>query len=96
MNRFLSLALAAGVLVAVGGFTWVKMSGEAAMDTSDTCGAAAHADKIGTPHTDHDFTDPDHPHRIIPPNSAVTLDHRPDRLNVDVDEGGVITRIWCG
>ncbi|WP_425500518.1 I78 family peptidase inhibitor [Roseovarius bejariae] len=24
------------------------------------------------------------------------MDHRPDRLNVDLDEAGRITRIWCG
>jgi peptidase inhibitor I78 family protein len=34
--------------------------------------------------------------RIIPPNSPVTQDYRPDRLNVDLDAGGIITRIWCG
>jgi hypothetical protein len=34
--------------------------------------------------------------RIIPPNSAITQDYRPDRLNVDLDEDGLITRIWCG
>ncbi|MRU14904.1 hypothetical protein FDP25_05605 [Roseovarius sp. A21] len=26
----------------------------------------------------------------------MTMDHRPDRLNVDLDEAGRITRIWCG
>lgn len=34
--------------------------------------------------------------RIIPPDSAVTQDYRPDRVNVDVDEDGVILRVWCG
>ena len=34
--------------------------------------------------------------RIIPPNSAVTQDYRPNRVNVNLDETGVITRIWCG
>ena len=34
--------------------------------------------------------------RIIPPNSAVTQDYRPDRQNVDLNAAGVITRIWCG
>ncbi len=96
MNRFLSMTLAAGVIVAIGAFTWGQMAEKTAMDASDTCKAAAQADKIGTPHTYHDFSAPDRPHRIIPPNSAVTLDHRPDRLNVDVDDNGIITRIWCG
>lgn len=34
--------------------------------------------------------------RIIPPNSPITQDYRPDRLNVDLDAGAIITRIWCG
>ena len=63
---------------------------------TDTCGAAALSARIGTPVQDHSFDDATRPYRIIPPNSAVTMDHRPDRLNVDVDDKGVITRIWCG
>ncbi len=34
--------------------------------------------------------------RVIPPDSVVTQDYRPGRVNVDIDAGGLITRIWCG
>lgn len=34
--------------------------------------------------------------RILPPNSVMIQDFRPDRLNVNLDETGVIVRIWCG
>ncbi len=34
--------------------------------------------------------------RWIPPRSAVTLDLRPDRLNVGYDDAMKITRIDCG
>lgn len=34
--------------------------------------------------------------RIIPPDSAVTQDYRPERINVDLDEDGLILRVWCG
>lgn len=34
--------------------------------------------------------------RILPPNSVMTQDFRPDRVNVNLDEDGVIVRIWCG
>lgn len=34
--------------------------------------------------------------RVIRPGTAVTKDFRIDRLNVDVDESGKITRIYCG
>lgn len=34
--------------------------------------------------------------RWIPPDSAVTMDYRPDRLNVGYDRDMKITRISCG
>lgn len=34
--------------------------------------------------------------RVIAPGQAVTMDYRGDRLNVEVDDGNVITRISCG
>lgn len=36
------------------------------------------------------------PVRILPPGAMMTMDHRPDRLNVELDENGNITRVWCG
>lgn len=35
-------------------------------------------------------------HRIIAPNSMVTMDHVPDRLNIYVNEQQDITRLSCG
>ena len=34
--------------------------------------------------------------RTIYPGQPVTRDYRPDRLNLDLDEEGVILRPWCG
>ena len=34
--------------------------------------------------------------RWLPPGSIVTQDLRSDRLNVDLDAGGVVTRLRCG
>ncbi|WP_404295745.1 I78 family peptidase inhibitor [Halomonas sp.] len=34
--------------------------------------------------------------RVIRPGEAVTLDYRPDSLNVRLDEGDVISEIGCG
>jgi Peptidase inhibitor I78 family len=34
--------------------------------------------------------------RWIEPGMAVTMDFRPDRLNVELDEDGVITAMRCG
>ena len=51
---------------------------------------------VGQPVEAYDFAAEGKPLRILPPGSMMTMDHRPDRLNVDLDEEGVITRIWCG
>jgi len=59
------------------------------------CGADQVQDMVGQPVDEsRDRLAPEA--RIIPPNSPITQDYRPDRLNVDLDEGGIITRIWCG
>lgn len=34
--------------------------------------------------------------RVIPPNAAVTMDYREDRLNIDVDAEGRVTGLKCG
>jgi hypothetical protein len=34
--------------------------------------------------------------RILSPNSAATTDHRPDRINIEINAAGVISRVWCG
>lgn len=36
------------------------------------------------------------PFRILPPNSMVTQDYAPARVNFDLDAGGIVTRVWCG
>lgn len=35
------------------------------------------------------------PVRILTPESMMTMDHAPDRINV-VHEDGNVTRVWCG
>jgi len=34
--------------------------------------------------------------RVIRPGMAVTMDFRPDRLNIDLDDKGVVTGFRCG
>ena len=60
----------------------------------DTCGADRYRDLIGSnvdETTLRDNTDA----RIIAPDSAVTQDFRPDRLNVILDADGRITSLEC-
>lgn len=60
----------------------------------DTCGAAAYSAMIGTSIAAASF--PATPNiRVIMPDSMVTQDFRPDRLNVIVDASGTITSLEC-
>jgi hypothetical protein len=34
--------------------------------------------------------------RVISPGDMVTMDHRPDRLNIDLDASGIIVALRCG
>lgn len=37
----------------------------------------------------------EHPIRVLKPDSMVTMDYRPDRLNIDVDGNGTIKGFRC-
>lgn len=34
--------------------------------------------------------------RVIPPNTAVTMDYRDDRLNIETDAAGKVIGVKCG
>nr|WP_276321476.1 I78 family peptidase inhibitor [Qipengyuania sediminis] len=74
---------------------------ETAAAAPDACGAAAAGAMIGRKDTaalraevarvaGHNRI------RWIAPGTMVTQDRREDRLNVDLDDGGVVTRVRCG
>ena len=68
---------------------------------ADGCNAAAAGDAIGrkdTPALRAEVTRKVGHGRIrwLPPGSIVTQDLRSDRLNVDIDAGGVVVRTRCG
>lgn len=58
----------------------------------DTCGASAYAQLVGQ--NIAAVTVPEGT-RTIAPDTAVTQDFRPDRLNIIVDAQGVIQRLEC-
>ncbi|TPX57641.1 hypothetical protein PhCBS80983_g03699 [Powellomyces hirtus] len=35
-------------------------------------------------------------HRVLPPNSMMTMDFRPERLNVEVDANNVVKKVTMG
>jgi hypothetical protein len=36
------------------------------------------------------------PYRILPPGAMMTMDHSPDRINVETDDAGIVVRVFCG
>lgn len=67
---------------------------EVATGPADDCGASSLSDYVGQPA--EALPPRAGPVRMIPPGSAVTMDYFAGRLNVDLDEDGTITRLWCG
>lgn len=63
---------------------------------ADSCGAQARDYLIGQHIGQIDLESLARTVRPIRPGQPVTMDHRPDRVNLDLDGDGVIVRIWCG
>lgn len=62
---------------------------------SDVCEASRFQDLLGQKQDSLDKTKLPEALRVIGPDMAVTADYRPDRLNVEYDDQGIITRISC-
>lgn len=61
----------------------------------DPCGAAALAWMIGAPLPD--VIDHPGPVRVFGPDDALTMDHVPGRLNVELDAARLrVVRVFCG
>lgn len=70
-------------------------SDAAAPDTSP-CGAAQMGYLVGQQVEEVDLASLSGHVRLIYPDTAITEDYRPSRLNLDLAESGVILRPWCG
>ena len=74
----------------------LALAGCVAVPEETTCGAAGMQDLVGR---DNDvLVAMSFPAgtRLIYPGTPVTEDYRPDRLNIDIDQSGRITGVWCG
>lgn len=60
------------------------------------CGAAQMGYLVGQPVGEVDLRSLSGNVRLIYPDTLVTEDYRPGRLNLDLDADGVILRPWCG
>jgi hypothetical protein len=63
---------------------------------ADSCGARGHAGLVGRDATALERVLILGPVQVIRPGMAVTMDHRPDRINFTISEAGRIARIRCG
>ena len=59
------------------------------------CKGADWLDEIGKPGAPLALELPQNA-RIIKPGSIITQDYNPQRINVDLDQAGNVSRIWCG
>lgn len=61
-----------------------------------TCGAGAMQGQIGKDRSILAAMSFPAGTRIIEPGMMITEDYRPERLNIDLDDKGLIARVWCG
>ena len=73
-----------------------RTSPEEPAPTRDTCGASALQTLIGRPARVLETMKFATVVRIIRPGMAVTMDYVPDRLNIEIDADGDISRVTCG
>lgn len=62
----------------------------------DTCNLAQVAGLVGNPLSTFDAGAIKGPVRILAPGSMMTMDHRPDRMNIYHDARGVVEKVTCG
>lgn len=65
-------------------------------EDEDACGASQYQDLVGQPRSEAEAVDWPEPFRIVGPDTAVTMDFNPERINIVYDENDVVTRIDCG
>ena len=90
MRHSLSLALA----VALSTAACVPVL-EPPVATENACGAAELQGLVGQPASVLQTMKFALETRVIRPGTAVTMDYRPDRLNIDIDAGERIARVYC-
>jgi hypothetical protein len=65
-------------------------------NSEDLCGASGFQGLVGQTGEIARMLELDQTVRIIPPDSAVTMDFRPDRINFELDAEGRIAAVRCG
>jgi len=64
---------------------------------SDECNARSQRGLVGSPIEDMAAVSAAAPKvRFIEPGDAVTMDEQPDRLNIKLDQDGIVQEVYCG
>ncbi len=92
--------LLATLVLLIGGYIIVQKQRTAEpMETSvssQECDPTSFEHLVGQSSDSLDLTALPENTRVIFPDTMVTRDYRVERMNIDVDEAGIIQRIWCG
>ena len=72
----------------------VYSKGEVPVQKLTTCGS--YPDWVGNEVDEEAVKATGQPYRILKPDSIVTMDHSPDRINVMVDENNIVLEVRCG
>ncbi|RKQ95531.1 I78 family peptidase inhibitor [Maricaulis maris] len=70
--------------------------GEVRAPITGTCGMENLQHFVGRPRVTVPASAMPENYRVVGPNSVVTMDYRPDRLTVRVDENDVVESLACG
>ena len=95
MRRAMGRRAAAGFLPAVL-LAWNCAGAPEAAAPARPCVAADYRALVGKAVDEMDLAVLPAPRRIYSSGSPVTMDHRPERLNIVVDADGRILRLHCG
>jgi hypothetical protein len=102
MNHpFRAACLGLGALLALGACEKMKQGGEDVASAAgtlgtDSCGAIDHQSLVGQSASVLDPAALPAGTRVIFPGMPVTMDHREDRMNVEVGGGDKVARVFCG
>ena len=92
MRKFIYLGLVLAVGACEGGGLSIGQN-----FGSDECNARSQRGLIGGPIEDMAAVSAAAPKvRFIRPGDAVTMDEQPDRLNIRLDENGIVQEVYCG
>lgn len=94
MKHWILTGLSALLLSACSTAANYDMAPESAAD--DSCGAGARQYLVGQSVDSVDTETLAEHVRAIYPGEMVTMDHRPDRLNLGLDADGIIVALSCG